>query len=336
MNAELSDLGWNAYGGTRRQAVGITTIDGVYLEILNHMLQTQTANGSSNVFVWVITNVLPDGFYHWGQDGQQGSYKIMDEFRAAVRKYVSGHQEYHRLFLLSDRLSRDTEDDGIYLRRANDVAALNKKVLLLVSEEKDDRPVESARDLSFWQHLGVAEEIVSRQEVNGNSKRTYYAIIDESVSKRKIGPTGKKREISRRFEDKSGSYFVKPVKLLDHFAKNYQWKEGAAANDRPMFFKQIPNKEALRPLPAPYPDCMILGTKVDNDYQPVVAISTNLVLNSKTMKMRVFTSKDDLDNCKKFWIESHPKRLDEFLKDLPEETELTRPATGSDDASGTK
>jgi hypothetical protein len=304
LESERAGIEWRSKVNERPRP-RIAADDRLYFEIMNQMLQAHSEAdriGPSKMFAWAITNVSPLGFYHWGDRyGHFGRHPFMDQFRQTVGEIVKAGNTYQRLFLFFD----GTEDQmaaekatGIPLELLNRIADLDTKVLLLVSTVKGAEPSDlPPRPMREWTEMGVWNDIwdclLAGREKFFPPDNLYYGIVEASVCQRMNWQIGELKQLEMDHA-LMHNYWIKPVKLLDHFEITYQSPGG-------MFVLPVRWKDPLDALPGGYPDCLILGRQIEQEYRPVIAIATHVDLESDSMRMQIFTSREDLEEIQRNW-----------------------------------
>ena len=327
VSIEAKELGYDSTSKQRSPtaSVNIVTNEQLYFQILTDMIATHSEAGIQ-VFAWAITNVTPYEFFHWGEKyGDYGSHPFMDGFRDAVGARVAAGQTYERLFLLHENVAKEASESetGVALFPAIRIVKQNDLVLLRISEDGAPLPeTDIPKPVHLWKQLSnVWEHIVGKDSGEFPPEKLFYGIVPKTISDGLGWEMNKDTCVDKQGE-KLGTFKVHPVPFLTHFQEKYQSLSG-------MHFHHIPDSTRLIAELENNPDCLILGLKEGDQHIPVIAISTNIVPNSDAMRMRIFTSKDELAHIHKFWkdTEAQWKSLEAFV------AEVSSKAAAADKAS---
>ncbi len=134
--------------------------------------------------------------------------------------------------------------------------------------------------------------LIDDKHAVARSDNRFYGIVDKSI----LAANGwvLNSEATVRRPQKAYDFIVCPVSFLEHFESKYQSANG-------MRFMAIEGKDDLAPLPVHNPDYLVLGTRNGGIFKPILAISSNVVPNTNTMSLELFTSRIELDLIQKFW-----------------------------------
>lgn len=307
-----------------KHSLAIVTGDDLYLITLRKLLDQISSVEGQDSFAWAITNVLPEYWYHWGQQyGHYGRNELMDEYRNDVAKQVSQDREYRRMFLVKWRDIENTSTE--YSERLNrlstaeDLYEMSKRVILLVS----DKPSETATDNDFldipldastWRSL-LNEDVLREENME---KGVSYGILSKDL----LTQLGDEWDVGSTVMRETGfghKIWIKPRYLLEYWEEKYQSRKST----KDMSILVIGSELDLELLPE-YTDLLLLGTKEGNKYQPIIAMSADISQSSKTMLMRIFTSPAVLGQLMKLWENAEGRTFtrQEFL-DKYEETLVT-------------
>jgi len=299
LTTEIQNLGYDfASTSLKKRSIRIVSNDELFLVILRELMQT-LIDGGNNVCVRVITNISPYDYYHWGrQYGRLGCHGFMDGYRNAIAELVRRQKGFERLFLLSSNYETQPSAanvGGLFLYPFKEIENQDDLVLLLVrdhgtafADERDDEP----QVVNRWKELGVLQNLVDDGRAVAVSDARFYGIVSKTV----LGGKGWTLNQDNRVEIPRRAYdlVVRPVALLEHFERKYQSADG-------MRFGIIEGRDDLAPLPMRNPDYLMLGTRDNGIYMPILALSSNIVPNTDTMSLELFTSQADLEQIQDFW-----------------------------------
>ena len=94
--------------------------------------------------------------------------------------------------------------------------------------------------------------------------------------------------------ERGSEYSVRAVSLLKHFQEKYHSANG-------MRILLVEEKDILNHLPAGNPDCLIVGVKERDQFQPIIVLASHVDLFSDTLSMEVITDQRKLQKIKMDW-----------------------------------